>query len=204
MKKAMGRIFSYGIILLAFLSVGCIIDGGDEGTADRGPSQTVTSPEKTPGATSPTEPSAVEVPFEDPPEFVDLQWVNSEPLRIADQQGKVVMIEFWNRLCTRCQRIHPKMLEYHNKYSSEGLVIIALHVPAVPDDKDPDLFKGRVEELNIEHPVALDNNYENWNNYGVEYTGTFFLIDKSGKVRYMVGIGTYETLEDRIKELLAE
>jgi cytochrome oxidase Cu insertion factor (SCO1/SenC/PrrC family) len=52
--------------------------------------------------------------------------------------------------------------------------------------------------------VALDSNYQNWFNYGVEYTVTIFLIDKKGKVRYFIGIGTYDTLEDRIIELLAE
>jgi thiol-disulfide isomerase/thioredoxin len=137
-------------------------------------------------------------------EFEDLTWVNSRPYTLEELKGKVVLIEFWNRFCTRCQRLHPRMLEYHNKYSGQGLVILALHVPAIPEDKDPVFFKGIVNEMNIKHPVALDSNYQNWFNYGVEYTGTIFLIDKKGKVRYFIGIGTYDTLEDRIIELLAE
>lgn len=29
------------------------------------------------------------------PEFTNETWINSEPLRLADLRGKVVLIEFW-------------------------------------------------------------------------------------------------------------
>jgi thiol-disulfide isomerase/thioredoxin len=192
----MGRTLNCWIIFLLILTAGCTT--GPEET----PMKTQTPSVETPSAIQQVEDSGTN--FEDPVEFVNLQWVNSEPLKIEDLKGRVVLIEFWNRFCMRCQRLHPDVLLYHNKYSSDGLVILAIHVPALPEGKDPEFFKGVVEELNIEYPVALDNNYENWNNYGVEYTGTFFLIDKQGKVRYTIGIGEYDTLEGRINELLAE
>lgn len=196
----MGRILIYLAALFVVVSVGCI--GADKGAEDDAASKQATTPPDTPAATASVK--APDTSFGDPVELVNLEWVNSEPQKIANHKGKVILLEFWNRFCTRCQRLHPEILEYRNKYSSDDLVILTIHVPATPDDKDPEFFKGIVEELNIEYPVALDNNYENWNNYGVEYTGTLFLIDRNGKIRYMIGIGTYDTLKDRIKELLAE
>ena len=39
------------------------------------------------------------------PEFVGISgWINSDPLRMADLRGKVVLIDFWTYTCINCIR----------------------------------------------------------------------------------------------------
>jgi hypothetical protein len=65
-----------------------------------------------------------------------------------------------------------------------------------------------IEEKGLPYPVALDSRFTNWlafeEKYGEIYTGMTYLFDKEGNMRYKVGIGEYNTLEERIQELLAE
>src|SRR5438105_9735773 len=55
------------------------------------------------------------------PEFNNDTWLNTDkPLKIADQKGKVVLIEFWTFECINCQHTLPAMKDFYDKYHDEG------------------------------------------------------------------------------------
>lgn len=49
---------------------------------------------------------------------------------LEDHKGKVVLVDFWASWCVPCRRSFPWMAEMHEKYSDDGLVIIAVNMDA--------------------------------------------------------------------------
>src|SRR5262245_52078218 len=58
-------------------------------------------------------------------------WINSEPLTLAglQQQGRVVLIDFWTYGCYNCANTLPYVKQWWDKYKDQGLVIVGVHTP---------------------------------------------------------------------------
>lgn len=130
-------------------------------------------------------------------------WVNSPPLTIEGQRGKVVLVDFWTYSCINCIRTLPYLVMWHEKYADKGLVIIGVHTPEFPFEKDYENLKKAVEANNIKYAIAQDNEYATWRAYKNNYWPRKYIIDKEGIIRYdHIGEGGYEETEKKIQELL--
>lgn len=97
------------------------------------------------------------------------------------------------------------MREWNSKYADQGLVIIGNHYPEFNYEKDLDNLAQAVADLDIEYPVAQDNDGKTWRAFGNRYWPTKYLIDKRGRIRYRhIGEGRYAETEAAIQTLLAE
>lgn len=97
------------------------------------------------------------------------------------------------------------MREWNSKYADQGLVIIGNHYPEFNYEKDLDNLAQAVADLDIEYPVAQDNDGKTWRAFGNRYWPTKYLIDKHGRIRYRhIGEGRYAETEAAIQTLLAE
>ena len=86
-----------------------------------------------------------------------------------------------------------------------GLVIIGNHYPEFNYEKDLDNLKAAILDLEIEYPVAQDNEGLTWRAYSNRFWPTKYLIDKQGHIRMVhIGEGRYEEIEAAIQQLLAE
>jgi thiol-disulfide isomerase/thioredoxin len=139
------------------------------------------------------------------PEIISPTWINSEPLKLEDLRGNVVMIEFWTFGCWNCRNIEPYVKEWHKKYAKQGLVVIAVHSPEFSYEKEIERVKTYVQENNILYAVSIDNEFRNWRQYHNRYWPTLYVIDKKGTIQYTrIGEGAYEQTEQTIQRLLAE
>ena len=139
------------------------------------------------------------------PEILSSTWINSEPLKMEELRGKVVMVEFWTFGCWNCRNIEPYVKEWHKKYAEKGLVVIAVHSPEFSYEKEVDKVKAYVKENNIPYAVPIDNEFRNWRQYRNRYWPTLYVIDKKGTIQYTrIGEGAYEQTEKTIQLLLAE
>ncbi len=139
------------------------------------------------------------------PEIVSPTWINSEPLKIAELRGKVVMVEFWTFGCWNCRNIEPYVKEWHKKYEKDGLVVIAVHSPEFSHEKEVARVKDYVKDNNISYAVPIDNDFRNWRKYRNRYWPTLYVIDKKGTIQYTrIGEGAYEQTEQTLQRLLAE
>jgi len=95
--------------------------------------------------------------------------------------------------------------EFHSKYSDLGLVVIGNHYPEFVHERDLDNLIVAVEQLEIEYPVAQDNDRATWAAYNNRFWPTTYLIDKWGNIRYKhIGEGAYDVTENAILALIAE
>ncbi|MHB8132627.1 MAG: redoxin domain-containing protein [Anaerolineaceae bacterium] len=140
------------------------------------------------------------------PELTNEIWINTtEPLRLSDLKGKVVIIEMWTFACINCKNVIPSLKAWHEQYASKGLVIIGNHYPEFEYESVYENLKQAVEKLEIPYAVAEDNQGETWQAYGTHFWPTLYLIDKNGQIRYEhIGEGHYEETEAAINALLDE
>lgn len=132
-------------------------------------------------------------------------WINSEPLTIKGQTGKVVLVDFWTYTCINCIRTLPYLKDWHDKYSDKGLVIIGVHTPEFEFEKNKSNLQEAVNDFELTYPIVQDNNYATWRAYNNRYWPAKYLIDKDGYIRYThFGEGEYDTTEKKIQELLQE
>ncbi|MGB8536692.1 MAG: cytochrome c biogenesis protein DipZ [Acidobacteriaceae bacterium] len=132
-------------------------------------------------------------------------WINSPPLTLASLRGKVVLVDFWTYSCINCLRTLPYIKAWNEKYKASGLVIIGVHTPEFPFEKDESNVRKAVKDLGILYPVPMDNDYAIWRSFNNQYWPADYFIDATGKVRFQhFGEGAYEESEQWIRTLLKE
>jgi cytochrome c biogenesis protein CcdA/thiol-disulfide isomerase/thioredoxin len=132
-------------------------------------------------------------------------WINSPPLTPAALRGKVVLVDFWTYSCINCLRTLPYIKAWYAKYKDQGLVILGVHTPEFPFEKDESNVRKAVHDLGISYPVAMDNDYRIWRSFNNEYWPADYFIDATGRVRYhQFGEGDYDQAEKWIRSLLEE
>lgn len=140
------------------------------------------------------------------PELANDTWLNvDQPLRIAQLQGSVVLLEMWTFGCVNCQHVIPHLNQWHTRYGDQGLTIIGNHYPEFAFERDLGRIAQALEQYGIEYAVAQDNGGTTWRAYQSRYWPTMYLIDKRGRIRYEhIGEGAYSETEAAIRALLAE
>jgi thiol-disulfide isomerase/thioredoxin len=138
------------------------------------------------------------------PELVGLQnWINSNPLKLSELRGKVVMIDFWTYSCINCIRTLPYLESWHEKYANQGLVIIGVHAPEFQFEKKLENVQKAVSERGLKYAVVQDNDFATWRAYENHYWPAKYIIDQNGDIRYYhFGEGEYEETEKVINQLL--
>ena len=133
------------------------------------------------------------------------EWFNSEPLKISDLQGKVVLVDFWTYSCINCQRTFPYLKKWWVSYKDSGFVIIGVHSPEFEFEKNPKNVQKSINDFGITYPVMQDNYFATWKAYKNRYWPAKYLIDAEGQIRYThFGEGGYDETEKKIQELLTE
>jgi thiol-disulfide isomerase/thioredoxin len=132
-------------------------------------------------------------------------WLNSDPLGPEDLRGKVVLADFWTYTCINWLRTLAYVRAWAEKYQDEGLVVVGVHTPEFPFERDVDNVRRAVEEMNIHYPVALDPDYAVWQAFANNYWPAVYIADTEGRIRYHhFGEGAYDECERVIQELLGD
>ncbi|HET6717850.1 MAG TPA: thioredoxin family protein [Nitrososphaeraceae archaeon] len=144
--------------------------------------------------------------FKKAPEFEGISsYINSNGTKLSDLKGKVVLIDFWTYSCINCIRTLPYLVDWNQKYSDKGLVIVGIHSPEFEFEKGLDNVKQAVTRFGIKYPVLLDNDHGTWNAFQNSYWPRKYLVDSEGFIRYdHIGEGGYVETENAIRTLLAE
>jgi thiol-disulfide isomerase/thioredoxin len=133
-----------------------------------------------------------------------VEWINSPPLMPESLVGKVVLVDFWTYTCINWLRTLPYIRAWAKNYP-QGLVVIGVHTPEFPFEKNVDNVRRAVQQMRIEYPVAIDNDYSIWRAFNNQYWPALYFIDARGRLRqHQFGEGEYERSETAIQRLLAE
>ena len=120
-------------------------------------------------------------------------------------RGKVVLIDFWTYSCINCIRTLPYLNAWNKRYAKDGLVIVGVHTPEFPFEREASNVEEAIKTDGIEYPVVQDNEMGTWNAYENLYWPAEYFVDAKGEVRFAhFGEGEYGEKEEVIRELLAE
>jgi len=130
-------------------------------------------------------------------------WINAIPTTLSAFRGKVVLLEFWTYGCHNCLNTIPAMNAWYKKYGGEHFVILGVHTPEFPRERELKNVQEAVQRLGIRYPVVTDNGDGTWKAYRQRFWPTLYLIDRLGVVRYVhIGEGDYEEIEGHLRSQL--
>jgi hypothetical protein len=133
----------------------------------------------------------------------DAEWVNVARLRMDQQLGRPVLIEFWDFCRCNSLRTLDYVRAWNERYAAAGLRVVSVHAGAYPPSQDPAHVRAAVQRLGIEHAVMLDTDYTLWNEYGNEAWPARYLFDRRLRLYSMhYGEGAYDETQAEICELL--
>jgi thiol-disulfide isomerase/thioredoxin len=120
-------------------------------------------------------------------------------------RGKVVLVDFWTYTCINWLRTLGYVRAWAAKYAEAGLVVVGVHTPEFPFERDVDNVRWAVHENGIEYPVALDSKHGVWQAFANHYWPAVYMADGEGRIRHHhFGEGGYEESERVIQRLLRE
>jgi thiol-disulfide isomerase/thioredoxin len=127
---------------------------------------------------------------------------------IKENQGKVIVVDFWQDFCTVCKREMPKLIELKKKYGDDLLAVTV----NLDDPNDPKLRERNEKTLQAKKAtntinVLLDEKEAVWQKkLNVTSFPTIFVFNQQGKseARYpeMKEDFTYEDVARVVADLL--
>jgi peroxiredoxin len=152
---------------------------------------------------------------------MNLAFLDGSVARLADLEGKVVLLNFWATWCPPCRQELPHFEALHQAYKDQGLAVIGVSM----DQAGADYVLKFAQDAGLSYPIAMgpfEKMEKIWSeveeiptvqgfgdepaalsNGSVQMMPTTFVIDRSGKIfRKHVGPRDRETLEPDLRMLM--
>jgi len=152
------------------------------------------------------------------PELLVEKWLDSEPLKIKNLRGKVILLDFWATWCRPCHIMFPHLKKLYSDYHEKGLEIIGVtRYYGMFNQMGQDLRNispadelGWIEKFKAFHEIPFTyavagtkDGEINAKAYGVTGIPHMLLIDKKGRIRYY-SIGSGRASEDKLEKGVIE
>jgi peroxiredoxin len=125
------------------------------------------------------------------------------PMSLHEQQGKVVLVNFWATWCPPCREEMPALQRAYERLADQGLMVLGVNWTQVDHLADVEAF---VAELGLTFPILLDSDgVVSEDLYQVLGLPTSVLIGRDGTVRAIrIGILDLQELESTLQVFLSE
>jgi peroxiredoxin len=133
------------------------------------------------------------------PDFT-LHTLTGPNMRLQEQRGRVVMVNFWATWCSPCRQEMPQLNKLYERYRASGLVLLGVNV-----DEDPRHASDVATRLGLKFPVLLDTDKAVSRVYDLGSMPSTVLIDRDGQVRYLhrgYVVGDEDLYDKQIRDLL--
>ncbi len=133
------------------------------------------------------------------PEF-SLKGLDGKEYSLADQKGKVVLLDFWTTWCSPCVVAMPGIQKLHENLNKKGLVAWGIN-----PETDIDRVAEFLENKGITYPTLLDKGGKVSGLYNVTAIPRCIIIDRNGMIaKDFTGYSKAQEqiIEESIKDLL--
>lgn len=148
------------------------------------------------------------------PDLDVAEWIDQEPIKLADLRGSVVLLDFWYEWCGPCRAAFPTLKGWQKKYQDKKLVVLGLTElqgeiagQKMTVQQELDFLRKFKQQYGLPYGFAIGDSRANQRRYGVSAYPTAVLIDRRGVVRH-ISIGYSERemsdMQDMLEKLLKE
>ena len=135
------------------------------------------------------------------PDFT-LKALDGKNLRLAEQKGDIMLINFWASWCGPCIQEMPALDKLAQKYQALGVQVWGVNV-----ENDSAAAKAYLSKVQVSFPILFDLDNSVSKAYRIDAMPTTVILDKDGKVRALhrgYQPGYEKKYENDIKQLLRE
>jgi thiol-disulfide isomerase/thioredoxin len=111
------------------------------------------------------------------PDF-ELETLDGKKVKLSDFRGKAVVLNFWATWCQPCKIEMPWLIEFENKYKSQGVEIVGVAMEDT-DKKDIEKF---LSEMHVNYLILLGKESVGEQYGGILGLPTTFYIGRDGKI----------------------
>lgn len=110
------------------------------------------------------------------------EWFGGEAERAP---GRATIVHFWSVSCAICKDNLPRIAAWRDGRVSEGLRVIAVHMPRYEADTDMAAVREAIAKYGITEPCAVDNQHKLRDAFKNDqgYVPAYYLFDGEGKLR---------------------
>lgn len=126
---------------------------------------------------------------------VTVETMDGTSMALDEQQGKVLLINFWATWCAPCRKEIPDLVELQKDLGDDGLVVIGVSL----DREGASVVESFAERHNINYPLVLDTESDLESTLGpLQALPTTLVVSPEGVITQRV-IGLFPTDEMRPK-----
>ena len=120
------------------------------------------------------------------------------PFALAEQRGKVVVVNFWASWCVPCREEAPLLEAAWRAYRDQGVVLVGVNF----QDAEP-AARRFLDEFGLTFPNGPDPGGRIAIDYGVYGIPELFIIGRDGRITYKhIGVIGEAALQRRLEEAL--
>lgn len=112
-----------------------------------------------------------------------LKDMNGRTVRLADEHGKVLLLNFWYSSCPPCRKETPELATLHRLYQARGFEVLGINLDRIliPQSTGAELQRF-VKEFSLPYPVLVADPkvFEAYGSVPVQPIS--FLVDRGGMV----------------------
>lgn len=135
------------------------------------------------------------------PDFT-LRTLDGQKLRLGEQRGRVVLVNFWATWCGPCRREMPLLEQIYQRYKGLGFTLLAVNV-----EEDSAGAEHWLKDTPVSFPVLFDRANQVSKLYQVTAMPSTVIIDRRGQVRFVhygYTPGTEDAYQDQVRSLIRE
>ena len=115
-------------------------------------------------------------------ENISLNLLDGSTWNLSDQNGKVILVDFFATWCSPCREEMPNLRTIYSSHTNDPFEMIGISL-----DSDPEALKAFIKDQKLSWLFAFSG--EAWNDphvkvYGVNSIPSIWLVDKQGVLRF--------------------
>lgn len=118
---------------------------------------------------------------------ITLRTLDGQRFDLAEQRGKVVLVNFWATWCKPCEAETPDLQAVYERLAAEGLLIVGVNLFNAEQAQGRGEREVRMfaERYGVTYPIALDETGQVARDYRIAPIPVSYFIDADGNARFI-------------------